>query len=150
MAQISSISNGEAMSSVRTKLNDIITNVNLLDPTDWVDYSATSTIVGWSSFTVKQIWYRKIGKQVFCYFSLSGTSNATNATFTLPDNNNATITSITLSAQITDNGTSSNTPGRIITTTSSNVITINRDRIGTAFTNTGTKACNGQFFYQLD
>lgn len=86
MAAISSISNGEALSSVRTKLNSVITEINLLDPTDWVDYSATSTIVGWSSFTTKQIRYRIIGKQMFVVYKIFGTSNSTATTFTLPNN----------------------------------------------------------------
>ena len=83
MAAISNISNGEALSSVRTKLNSVITEVNLLDPTDWVDYSATSTVVGWSSFTTKIIKYRVIGKQVFYIVNIVGTSNSTTASFTL-------------------------------------------------------------------
>jgi len=86
MAAISSISNGEALSSVRTKLNNVITEINLLDPTDWVDYSATSTIVGWSSFTTKIIKYRVLGKQVFVYCVINGTSNSTTTSFTLPNN----------------------------------------------------------------
>ncbi len=87
MAAILSVSNGEAMSSVRTKLNSVITEINLLDPTDWIDYSATSTIVGWSSFTTKLIRYRIIGKQMFVSFVIEGTSNSTTTTFTLPQQN---------------------------------------------------------------
>lgn len=87
MAAISSISNGESLSSVRTKLNSVITEINLLDPTDWVDYSATSTIVGWSSYITKKIYYRIIGKQLFVRWYLEGTSNSTSTSFTLPFNN---------------------------------------------------------------
>lgn len=118
--------------------------------TAWLDYSGTSTIVGWSSFTNKQIYYRKLDKQIFCNFLLAGTSNSTDATFTLPDNNNATVTAQTLSIQIVNNGALSNTPGRIITALSSNIITINRDRSGTLFTASGTKTVSGQFFYFID
>jgi len=50
----------------------------------WADYSAVSTIVGWSSFTIKKIYTKKIGRTVFVAFAISGTSNATNVTFTLP------------------------------------------------------------------
>lgn len=117
---------------------------------DLIDYSATSTVVGWSSFTNKQIYYRKIGKQVFCNFLLAGTSNSTDVTFTLPDSNNANVTAQTLSVQIVNNGAVSNTPGRVITNLSSNVVTVNRDRSQTAFTNTGTKTVSGQFFYFID
>jgi hypothetical protein len=48
------------------------------------DYSATSTIVGWSSYDTKKIFYKKVGKLVFCQFSLRGTSDADTASFTLP------------------------------------------------------------------
>lgn len=149
MAAIASISNGEAMSSVRTKLNDVITNVNLLDPTGWIDYSATSTIVGWSNLTTKEIYYRIIGKQMFVHFFLSGTSNTTTISFTLPNNNVSTFAIYNLSALITDNGVSSNTPGRISTAISSNITTILRDRNATLFTASGSKACVGQFFYAI-
>lgn len=149
MAQITSISNGEAMSSVRTKLNDVITNVNLLDPTDWVDYSATSTVVGWSSFTTKWIFYRVIGKQIFVSFRLTGTSNSTSATFTLPFNAGANFIAYSLNVGITDNGATSNTPGRVNSNTSSNLITITKDNSGNAFTATGTKTLLGQIFLQI-
>ncbi len=128
-------------------------NKNILTATglgDLIDYSTTSTVVGWSSFTNKQIYYRKIGKQIFCNFLLAGTSNSTDVTFTLPDSNNANVTAQTLSVQIVNNGAISNTPGRVITNLSSNVVTVNRDRSQTAFTNTGTKTVSGQFFYFTD
>jgi hypothetical protein len=91
MAAISQISDGEILSSVRTKLNSVITEINLLDPTDWVDYSATSTIVGWSSFTAKKIRYRVVGKLVFVTAQLTGTSNSTTTSFTLPFTSSSNI-----------------------------------------------------------
>lgn len=115
----------------------------------WIDYSATSTIVGWSSFTTKEIYYRIIGKQIFVHFFLSGTSNTTTATFTLPNNNVSTFAIYNLSVLITDNGASSNTPGRASTAISSNITTILRDRNATLFTASGIKTCVGQFFYAI-
>ena len=63
----------------------------VLTPTDiysvaWTDYTASSTITGWSSFTTnrKIIKYKKIGKLVFVQWHLEGTSNATSVSFTLP------------------------------------------------------------------
>lgn len=63
----------------------------VLTPTDiysvaWTDYTASSTITGWSSFTAnrKIIKYKKIGKLVFVQWHLEGTSNATSVSFTLP------------------------------------------------------------------
>lgn len=117
---------------------------------DWVDYTATSTVVGWSSFTEKLILYKKVGKQIFVSFRFSGTSNSTSVTFTVPDNNNSTSIAYSLSVGVTNNGATSTTPGNVQTTLNSNVITVNRDRNNTAWTNSGTKAAYGQFFYFID
>lgn len=146
MAAISSISNGEAMSSVRTKLNSVITEINILDPVDWTDYSATSTIVGWSSFTTKQIRYKIVGKQIFVYFYLAGTSNSVNVTFTLP--NNSINLQRTFSSCV-NNGVAA---GACITVASnaSNIIEIGANSTTTSnFTASGTKSCLGQFFIEI-
>lgn len=50
----------------------------------WTDYSGSSTIVGWSSYTLKRILYKDIGKTRFVTFVLYGTSNSTAVSFTLP------------------------------------------------------------------
>jgi hypothetical protein len=146
MAQITSISNGEALSSVRTKLNDVITNVNLLDPTDWVDYSATSTIVGWSSRTTTLIRYRIIGKQMFVQFNLIGTSNSTSVTFTLPNN------SVNLSSSLTHFGTNNGVNVGVCHGTpsgNSNVITLYASAVTAAWTGSGSKSTRGQFFIEI-
>lgn len=136
MAAISSITNGEAMSSVRTKLNSVITEINLLDPTDWVDYSATSTIVGWSSFTVKQIRYRVIGKQLFYQVRLSGTSNNLNTTFTLPNSCVNIIPSSPI--RITNNGT--NAVGLFEISIGSSTVICYTNVAGASWTASGTKS----------
>jgi len=146
MAAISSITNGEAMSSVRTKLNTVITEINLLDPTGWIDYSATSTIVGWSSFTSKVLKYRIVGKQVFFIFQIDGISNSTTTTFTLP------ISAITYVANLinsTDNGSSAIGVAVVNasnTASFSKFIAINS---GGTFTASGTKNIRGQFFIEI-
>lgn len=145
MAAISSISNGEAMSSVRTKLNSVITEINLLDPTDWVDYSATSTIVGWSSFTTKVIKYRVIGKQMFVQFNLQGTSNSISVTFTLPNNSIGVQTFFCLAV---DNGVTSGA-GYTFIANASNLIDARKTQTGGNWTASGTKQAFGQFFIEI-
>ncbi|MDD5060968.1 MAG: LamG domain-containing protein [Candidatus Marinimicrobia bacterium] len=54
---------------------------------DWTDYASQSTIVGWSSFTTKNIWVKKVGKTVFWMATISGTSNSASTSFTLPYTN---------------------------------------------------------------
>lgn len=134
MAQITSISNGEAMSSVRTKLNDVITNVNLLDPTGWVDYSSTSTVVGWSSTTAKIIRYRIIGKQLFFQAYITGTSNSVNTTFTLP--NAAVNISTSCLIRATNNGTAIS---GLFETGLTSTVTCYTTVAGAAWTASGTK-----------
>lgn len=144
MAAISIINNGEAMSSVRSKLNNVITEVNLLDPTDWIDYSATSTVVGWSSTSVKQIRYRVIGKQVFVLYNISGTSNSINTNFTLPYNSININENVNLLWSI-NNG---------INGTGGSSITINSNVVNFFYnygnwTSSGSKGIYGQFTYQI-
>ncbi len=149
MAAISIINNGEAMSSVRSKLNNVITEVNLLDPTDWIDYSSTSTIVGWSSFTVKIIRYRVIGKQVCVQYQLQGTSISATTTFTLPNTsinievnqNNLTVDNSVVSL------------GLLQITSNSNIVSFAKwtaiNSNTSTFTASGTKMVKGQFFYEI-
>jgi len=146
MAEISSISNGEAMSTVRTKLNNVITEINLLDPTDWVDYSATSTIVGWSSFTTKQIRYRIIGKQIFVQFNIAGTSNSTLTNFTLP--NNCLNISPAFTAYSTNNGVNAGIT-YASASINTNIINFFSSGTGAAWTATGTKSIRGNFYLEI-
>lgn len=111
----------------------------------WVDYSATSTIVGWSSFTTKIIRYRIIGKQMFVSFFLSGTSNSISLTFTLPQQNK----NIDQMAYIygVDNGVTRNQTYAIIQANSSTVTCYEQDSI--LWTNLATKTVRGQLYIEL-
>jgi len=115
--------------------------------TAWTDYSATSTIVGWTSFTGKQIYTKKIGKTVFVSFDILGTSNATGITFTLPYTSAAGFTSYE-QAFGTDNGTEVAASSRVALPGGSATVTVTKDQAGAAWTNSGTKRVAGQFFYQ--
>jgi hypothetical protein len=119
------------------------------DKTSWVDYTAISTIVGWSSFTAnKFIWYKIIDGIMFVNFCLEGTSNATSANFTLP--NNSALLSITLGAFIINNGgITTNQAGRIECASGSSTINVFRDNTQTAFTASGLKRVQGQFFIRI-
>ena len=61
-----------------------IKTLDMVTSVAWTDYTATSTRVGWASFTTAQIKYKKIGGLVFVQFELRGTSDDTVATMTLP------------------------------------------------------------------
>ncbi len=126
-----------------TTTGDVYTNA-------WADYSASSTIVGWASFTTKQIYTKKIGKTVFVNFYLAGTSNATTITFTVP------YTTPNVSNQFffnlctsEDNGVLSSTPGIVFTLSNSSTIDVFKDITSSnPWTNSGTKIVQGQLWYQ--
>ena len=63
--------------SLNSSGGDVYTNA-------WSDYSATSTIVGFSSVGTKSIRTKKVGKTVQFSIYIAGTSNATGFTATMP------------------------------------------------------------------
>lgn len=63
--------------------NDVNINGDLWT-VDWVNYGGSSTVVGWSSRSYTNIYYKKVGNLVFVDFGISGTSNDTVIHFSLP------------------------------------------------------------------
>ncbi len=111
------------------------------------DYSATSTIVGWSSFQKKSIWYKKIGKLVYLWFELNGTSNSGTAYFTLPYLAALNPDEVTVPIIARDNGTELNYPVAYFGTSAS-TLSFYKDSAGTTWTNSGSKLIRGQIFYE--
>ena len=112
-----------------------------------INHSAVSTIVGWSSFTNKQILYKKIGNVVFTFFDLDGTGNNANSTFTLPYTMNSSLayvhkTIITTSNLTTQIGTCIVVGGNI-------VCNLYMDILGTGWGIGVRKLARGQFFYHV-
>ena len=145
MAAISGITDGEILSSVRTKLNNVITEINLLDPTDWIDYTNSATIVGWSAagFT-KSLKYRVVGKQVFVLYYLAGTSNSTSTTFTLP------LTPINDQLLLSYSANAGSYAPNSFILFSSGVTTVTcYQNNSTTWGSTNTKQVIGQVFYQI-
>jgi hypothetical protein len=52
---------------------------------DWFDIASYTTIQGFSSFTTKKIFYKLVGKTLFCQYYLSGEANTAYVSFRLPD-----------------------------------------------------------------
>lgn len=113
---------------------------------DSTDYSSTSTIVGWSSFTTKLIYYRKVGKRVDVWFNLAGTSNSTTTSFTLPYAN-ANVMEINAAASAEDNSSFLTTPGLIQVLANLSTASLFKDTSGANFTGSGTKRIYGQFWF---
>lgn len=106
----------------------------------------TSVTTGWSGTPTQNNAYMQIGKSVMFRFAVSGTSNTTGVTMTLPiaaklSTNNPVV-------RCTDSGTVSNNIGVMVTTTSTVATSVFRTQdAGTAWTNTGTKAVEGTLVY---
>ena len=112
----------------------------------WADYSTQSTVVGWTSFTTKQIYTKKINKTVFVAFDIRGTSNATTATFTLPYTSAMSI--LRACAFTTDNNINTTTGGLIDLATGASLVNLFKDMAGAAWTALGSKFAVGQFWYE--
>ena len=118
--------------------------------TPWIDFSEQSTIVGWSTFTQKTIRYKVVGNIVYVVFNITGTSNSTTTSFTLP------VQSKTLFGNVYSNATdnnASNIGGIYQAAIPSQVFIAYRHTSLTAisltWTASGTKQIQGQFFYEI-
>lgn len=119
----------------------------LMNPT-WTDYSSSSTIVGWAASPTSGIFYWRLGGIVFCHVYITGTSNATTISFTLPFAvKSTTYYEPKFPVSGTDNGTALTTPASARLSSGSNVVTVVKDYAATAWTNSGTKAIHCDFFY---
>lgn len=114
-----------------------------------VDYGATSTVVGWSSFTSKQISYTIIlSKFVLVIFYIRGTSNSTSVTFTLPFTAKSGFSPYQFFVRGRDNSVNLTAPSYGSLPASSNVVTIAKDMADALWTATGDKWVLGQFIYE--
>ena len=120
---------------------DVVINANVYTVA-LTNYSSTSTVAGWSGSPTISIWYKLVGKTLTVYYSITGTSNSTSASFTLPYTVNSSLTNPlqAMGAQV-DNGVDLN-GGNIALTGGS--ATVSMRRLGGAnFTTSGTKTCIG-------
>ena len=115
----------------------------------WVDYSALSTVVGWSAFTAKVIQYAVVGNLVFVRYRIAGTSNSVLANFTVPfiHDSNGYGTNGFLNA--INNNVSAAQPGSSALGQGSAQVNCYRDPTGLAWSNINTKSVAGEFFYAI-
>jgi len=125
-------------------LADQVSGDNMLD---WVDYSVDSTILGWSSFTTKELQYRYLNlNTLLVQFRFIGTSNNSSTSFTLPVSN---VAYLACPAGLTgDNGVLSATLGQIVCATTASIVQLHKDATGASWTASGTKSIAGQFIYR--
>jgi hypothetical protein len=108
----------------------------------------TTTVTGFSSLTRQVIDYTLEGKRCVCSFDISGTSNATGFTFTLPfiADPSVQIGLFTAIDRGFDNGSGVNAFIRS-RAASSNICDVFKDASGTAWTASGSKGISGTFVY---
>ena len=113
----------------------------------WADYSGTSTIVGWVSISSDGIYTKKLGKFVSVQFNISGTSNSTSTTFTVPYSASSSPSSQFFMCLSKDNGGSLTSSYGLISANGA-IVTIYPSASGTNWTASGTKSIYGSFTYQ--
>lgn len=110
----------------------------------WVAYN--STIVGFSGTPTQSVAYKRLGKLVVVTFNITGTSNATGFTFTVPYTSaDAIFYGV---AGGTDNGSDLTTPVKVGLGPSSATVTLHTNWVSGAWTASGTKAAAGQLIYE--
>jgi len=113
----------------------------------WTNYGNNSTIVGWSNFTTKQLYYKKIGNLMCIHFHIEGPSNSTAVSFTLP-NSLVGLSSVYFFfvAQDADAWVSAACCGYGYE--NSNIFILHKGVPTGAWTASGTKIVTGMLFYE--
>lgn len=106
----------------------------------WVDFSGSSTIVGWSTPSVTFLQYHLDGKVLTIRGRITGTSNSVNTTITIPFTlGNLGAGQGDFSLLFVNNGVSSTTPGVIVGLDNSSQMQFYRDGAFSNWTTSGTK-----------
>lgn len=113
----------------------------------WTDISNTSTIIGWSLFTIKEIYTITENKKVTVFFYLTGTSDSTGTSFTVTTNASSGVDSFYGAAQGINNGAAAAAAHRATINANSNLVTLNSNWAGGAYTASGSKSVRGTIIY---
>jgi len=128
--------------------NGLMYSDNIVSSSPWIEFSDNSTIVGWGTPT-KQILYKVVGKIAYILFNITGTSNSTSTTFTVPFPSAYPSNTTTVSYGV--NSGTANLFDAILPTNSTLVTCLRWSAITTraTWTSSGTKTITGQFFYEI-
>jgi len=120
----------------------------MVENNPWIDYSDDSTVIGWSSTTIKDIRYKKIGNFYFVQFVIEGTSggSGTVASFTVPETKDTDESCVNIIR--VKNNSGSWVAGLQVLGNASTQVNLYSDPNGTAWTASGTKGVQGQFWYE--
>ena len=118
----------------------VITNASgKIVTSDWVDYSGTTTVSGFSATSVVNVRYIDMGAYYIYKVYVVGTSNSTSASVTMHVNESYQLNDNIV--RVSNNGTFTTGLGR--TSIGSNLITFFATAAGGAFTASGSKTLNG-------
>ncbi len=112
----------------------------------WTDYSGDSTVTGWSSTTIKDIHYKKIGNMVFVLFVIEGTSDQTYARFTVPYAKATDESCVNIIRAKDDGGAW--VAGLQVLGNGAIIVNLYKDPNGGAFQSSNAKGVQGQFWYE--
>ena len=142
---VSNYVTGYSLNKVRDSLATLVAKKQ--DTAAWVDYSATSTITGWSSYTTKLIQYRITGKTMQVMVQLEGTGTGTSVSFTLP--NSATAWGKQYFILHTKNNTTQSASVATVAANGSTVTVSNSASTTSSWTNGVGRDVQGQFFINI-
>ncbi len=133
-----------SISQIETEFEDLIdTFFGTL-----TDYSDDSTIVGWSSFTTKHIYYTRISNLIFVSYRLIGSGNSTTITFTLPFTAASGPRYLHKPGKSRDDGTwQSGAPFGRVLTDSDTISFLKAEAGGSWSSGTGARELTGEFWY---
>lgn len=109
---------------------------------DWGTW--THSPVGWTSYTTNNAYYKKIGKTVFVQLDISGVSNTTTCTITLPD----TVANLRLTHVLRIRNNSVWAVGYCTTASGGTTLTFYPTVSGGTWTASNTKTVRCTFSYQ--
>lgn len=111
--------------------------------------SYTATLVGWSGTPTQAMKYVRIGKLMILIIYISGTSNSTTATATLPSGITAMALGYTQYAQmrVMNAGSTPGSWGMAALSSGSSTISFYLNQSGGGWTNSGTKTIEGTFVF---
>ena len=115
--------------------------------TGWTNYSGSSSITGWSSRTTTKIYYKRVGKTMFVYFEIDGTSDSISTSFTLPHAAQSNIT--TRGMCLAKNAGSWGNGSVIHHAAGSSTCTLYWYIPTGPWTDSGTKTVYGHYHYQM-
>lgn len=116
----------------------------------WLDYSAVSTIIGWTSFTHKKIYIKVVGNLVHVLYYIEGQSDSTSTSFTVPytSKNVADLVPYGTTGYAQDAGVLAVSSGIYGMLNDSTTISFWKNNSQPAWTNSSTKAVVGVLYYE--